>query len=167
VILSSVTACLVCFLCILPISILKPSPTSNLDAIETSNPNSEITPKSSCANLRFAEHLGPDDVDEMINAGSTFKNVSEITVRFDCPPVNVDQITWAWKRNGGIHCTNTFQSNECDQSKMISWDSLPGKYLITLFSKGGYLENLQSGRYELVIFIMGVKTLDGTIYIEN
>lgn len=189
VVFGCVTLCFFCFLCSIPISILKPSPPSTLIAKETPSLIAETipqniatlpvskqptinfipttTPKPSCTKLRFAEHLGPDSVDEMLYEGVLFKNVSEIAVRFDCQAINADQITWEWKRDGDMHCTNTFQSNECDQSTIIDWDREPGKFLITLFSKGGYLNGLQSGKYELVIFVSGVEILSGTFEIEN
>lgn len=125
------------------------------------------TPKSLCTKLRFAEHLGPDSVDEMINEGNLFRDVSEISVRFDCSTTTSGQISWEWRVNGGLHCTNTFQSIECDQSTLISWDTLPGKFLITLFSKDGYLGNLDSGDYELIIYVSGRGALRGSIRIAE
>ena len=137
-----------------------PSPQPTLTRPTTS------TPKSLCTKLRFAEYLGPDSVDEMINEGVSFTGVSEISVRFDCSTTS-DQITWEWRVNGDLHCTNTFQSEECDQSTLTSWDSLPDKFLITLFSKGGYLSSLDSGDYELIIYVTGSEALHGSIEISK
>jgi hypothetical protein len=138
-----------------------PSPQPTLASPTTS------IPRSLCTKLRFAEYLDPDSVDEMINEGVLFRDVSEISVRFDCSTTTSNQITWKWRVNGNLHCTNTFQSKECDQSTLISWDRLPGKFLITLFSKDGYLGNLDSGDYELIIYISGSEALRGSIKISE
>ena len=138
-----------------------PSPQSTLI------PSATFTPESLCTKMRFAEYLGPDDVDEMINEGVSFIDVSEIAVRFDCSTITSNQMTWEWRRNSYLHCTNTFQSKDCDQSTLISWDSLPGKFLITLFSKDGYLGNLEPGDYELIIYISDSEILCGSIGISK
>jgi hypothetical protein len=174
---------LLCCLCSFPMAFFY-SPDSTPDAITVSgtqpvfgtatdsvgfaNPTNIptlVTPQSRCINLRFAEYLGPDTIDEMINEGATFHSVSEITVRFDCPNVTPEQITWEWKRNGELHCTNTFQSSECDQSHLTSWRNSPGNFLIKLFSRGGYLVDLQSGTYELIIYVSGIEAIRGSIEI--
>jgi hypothetical protein len=139
--------------------------------IATKSPTSArvptIAPKPYCTGLRFGIHLGPDSVDDLYGEGSTFGSVSEIAARFDCRNIgSEDQISFKWYRNGTYHRTFTYNSDANDRSGLISWSSLPGKYVITLLSRHGYLGDLDSGRYELVVYVDDKEALRGSILIE-
>jgi hypothetical protein len=99
---------------------------------QTRLPSETITEKPpGCSKIRFAEALGPDDVDDLINEARSFSDVSETQARFDCQ--DVTGITFKWIRNNEDHCTYVNNTSQCDQSWKTTWNGLPDKYLITLF----------------------------------
>jgi hypothetical protein len=104
--------------------------------------------------------LGEGDVVGELNP------VSSIDVRFDCPKVSPEQISFQWYYNGQEHCTHTYQSDDCDKSSLTDWDSLPGKFLITLINKDGLIGDLPSGKYKLVVYVDGKEATSGTVTVN-
>jgi hypothetical protein len=126
------------------------------------------TPTPICTKPRFGSRLSPDDVDVLLDEGEVLGDINpvrEIAARFDCPRISPGQISFKWYYNGESHCTRTVLSDDCDNSRLISWDRWPGKFLVTLHSKD-YAKELTSGRYKLVILVDGQEVVNGSLVVN-
>ena len=168
IIIIGLASAVLCTICVLGGVILTLLTDNSVETTSVSAVTPQATSAPICTEPRFGSYLSPDDVDVLLEEGEVlgeYNPVRQISVRFDCPKISPERISFKWYFNGQSHCTRTYLSGDCDRSDLTHWDRRPGLFLVSLYSKDP-LSDLPSGEYRLVILVDGKKESSGTVRVN-
>lgn len=160
-----VAFCVFCSLGWTLLAFLGQNQTTTPKVTSASEFTSTSIPTAICTQPRFGSRLSPDDVDILLDEGEVINAAWEVAVRFDCPNISPERVSFKWYYNGKYLCTRPRISDDCDNSSLTDWKRWPGKFLVTIHSKN-FPDNLTSGEYKLVILVDEQEVASGTVSVN-